>query len=345
MIDELQLTIPRPEDGWFYVKMLSDPETMAYNAPWFPPDGCIPDPESGWLEIQKSWIGKEPERFFAFLQRKRDGAFVGNVNYHYDPETGRYDMGIVVYAPERGKGYGSQGLRLLLDRAFRADGVPCLHNDFETSRGAAYRIHRAAGFRETGTAGGIVHLELTREEYLREQAAEAPQSSSSPFAGLHRNRMMESDRIAFVEVSAQLADDYLVMVNDFENVNRFLGDSRIPFTREQEIRWVQEKLEEKAFVFSMLEKTDGRFIGNIELMDLTDTEGELGIALTGEMQNRGYGTEAILALIRYGRNPLGLKRIFLRTSPQNARAIHVYQRCGFREYDRTEDHVFMEIFL
>ena len=32
MIDELQLFIPRPDDGWFYVKMMSDSETMAYNA-------------------------------------------------------------------------------------------------------------------------------------------------------------------------------------------------------------------------------------------------------------------------------------------------------------------------
>ena len=30
MIDELQLYIPRSNDGWFYVKMMSDPETMAY---------------------------------------------------------------------------------------------------------------------------------------------------------------------------------------------------------------------------------------------------------------------------------------------------------------------------
>ena len=28
MIDELQLCIPRSNDGWFYVKMMSDPETM-----------------------------------------------------------------------------------------------------------------------------------------------------------------------------------------------------------------------------------------------------------------------------------------------------------------------------
>ena len=60
--EDLQLYIPRPEDGWFYVRMMSDPATMAYNAPWFPPDGCIPEPESEWADLQAEWIGRAPER-------------------------------------------------------------------------------------------------------------------------------------------------------------------------------------------------------------------------------------------------------------------------------------------
>lgn len=168
--NELRLYIPRQEDGRFYVKMLSDPETMAYNAPWFPPDGCIPDPESGWLDIQAAWIGREPERFYAFLQRISDGSFVGDVNYHFNPEKNWFDIGIVIIASERCKGYGKQGLRLLLERAFSADGISRLHNDFETTREAAYLIHKAAGFRETGMENGSIQLELTREEYLRNRA-------------------------------------------------------------------------------------------------------------------------------------------------------------------------------
>ena len=170
MLNDLQLYVPHPEDGWFYVKMMSDPETMAYNAPWSPPDGCIPAPEAEWLRIQESWIRKEPERFYAFLQRKCDGAFVGDVNYHYNAEKDWCDMGIVIYAPERGKGYGKQGLHLLLDRAFQVDGIPLLHNDFEPAREAACHIHKAAGFRETGVIDGIIQLELTREEYLRDSS-------------------------------------------------------------------------------------------------------------------------------------------------------------------------------
>ena len=167
MRNDLQLYIPHQEDGWFYVKMMTDPETMAYNAPWFPPDGCIPAPEAEWLEMQNSLIGKEPESFYAFLQRKSDGAFVGDVNYHQNSAQGWHDMGIVIYAPERGKGYGKQGLCLLMERAFKVDGIPRLHNDFETTRGAACHIHQALGFRETGTKDGIIHLEITREEYLQ----------------------------------------------------------------------------------------------------------------------------------------------------------------------------------
>ena len=136
MPNDLQLYIPRPEDGWFYVKMMSDPETMAYNAPWFPPD-------------------------------KRDGAFVGDVNYHKNPERNRCDMGIVIFASERGKGYGKQGLSLLLDRAFYVDGIFRLHNEFERTRDAGYRIHKALGFREKAGTDGIIRLEMTREEYLR----------------------------------------------------------------------------------------------------------------------------------------------------------------------------------
>ena len=160
--DELRLYIPRREDGWFYVKMLTDPATMAYNAPWFPPDGCIPGAAEAWENICTSWIGHEPERFYAYLQRVSDGAFVGDVNYHQNGQG----MGIVIYAPERGKGYGKAGLRLLADKALRIDGVPTLRNDFETDRDAACHIHRAVGFRDAGATDGVLHLVLTREDYL-----------------------------------------------------------------------------------------------------------------------------------------------------------------------------------
>lgn len=160
---QIELYLPKPEDGWFYVKMMSDPATMAYNAPWFPPDGCIPDAEEEWKNLCADWIGAEPKRFYAFLRRTSDGAFVGDVNFHYTPEHDWWDMGVVIYAPERGKGYGKESLRLLAEHAF-SHGVTRLHNEFETTRDAAYRVHRAVGFREIGRTNGTVELMLTEKD-------------------------------------------------------------------------------------------------------------------------------------------------------------------------------------
>ena len=156
-------------------------------------------------------------------------------------------------------------------------------------------------------------------------------------------QVFASDRIRFVKVTDQLIEDYLVMVNDIEHVDRFIGGWHEPFTREQEHEWVRKKREEDAPVFSMIERESGSFIGNIELMDPADAEGELGIAITGNKQDKGYGTEAVRAMTAYAFDRLGLKRIFLRTRPDNKRAIRVYEKCGFREYGRTDEHVFMEI--
>ena len=174
MKNELSLYLPALGELGFYQKMLADPTTMSYNAPWFPPDGCIEFPRERWLEWYGRMFGQEPLRFYAYLRRIEDGVFVGGVNDHRSPERDWWDMGVLIYAPERGKGYGSQGLALLLDRAF-SSGVSCLHNEFEISRKAALHMHLAAGFREVGREDEIIHLVLTREDYLQRKNREAAQ--------------------------------------------------------------------------------------------------------------------------------------------------------------------------
>ena len=151
-----------------------------------------------------------------------------------------------------------------------------------------------------------------------------------------------SDRIRFVQVSTDLVKDYLLMIND-KDVTKYIRRRTEPLTKEDEIRWVGEKLAKNDCVFSMIEKKSGEFIGNVELMERTEEEKELGIIITAKKQNAGFGKEAVTALTQFGFDRFGLKRIVLQVNPENARAIHVYLSCGFREYDRTDDTVFMEI--
>ena len=184
--ERLELYLPKPEDMEFVQRMYADLATMAYNAGWdgypgFHPDtGCIDFPESEWAEKCQYWVDREPERFYALLRERATGDFVGEVNFYRGDAAGRYDMGIVVHAPFRGRGYGREGLDLLLRRAFLVCGVPVLRNSFEEGRDAGLTIHREAGFQVTGTEEAVrfgapirlLTLELTREAYLARRNAE-----------------------------------------------------------------------------------------------------------------------------------------------------------------------------
>lgn len=154
--------------------------------------------------------------------------------------------------------------------------------------------------------------------------------------------ILESNNIKFVQLDISLVDDYLLLINDFEHVGKYIGNDHGYFDKEKEIAWINEKLAEKAHVYSMIEKKSNKFIGNIEFMHVNEGSGELGIALTYSMQEKGYGTEAIKAFTKYGKDILNLKHIVLRTNVNNFRAQHVYNKCGFKEYKRDEERIYME---
>ena len=173
---KLELYIPKLEDLWFYQKMMSDPDTMSYNAGWdveydgyHRDTGCIDYPDEVLADWYDSWIGKEPDCFYAYIKRSSDGEWIGDVNFHYTPEMDWWDMGIVIYAPFRGKGYAVPALKLMLDHAFCVCGISRIHNDFEIARNevAAWETHRKAGFKEQGVEDGFLQMMITREDYLK----------------------------------------------------------------------------------------------------------------------------------------------------------------------------------
>ena len=156
-------------------------------------------------------------------------------------------------------------------------------------------------------------------------------------------QVFESDNIIFVKVTEELLKDYLAMINDIENVARFLGKRTTPYTVEEERAFIQSKIDENACMYSMIERGGGDFIGNIEFMEIKDGAAELGIAITTAKQNRGYDAESIRRMLEYGFHTLGLNRVFLKVYPDNKRAIRVYEKCGFSIYNRNEEDIFMEI--
>ena len=155
--------------------------------------------------------------------------------------------------------------------------------------------------------------------------------------------VFESENIIYVRPSFDLVPEYLEMVNDIENVARFIGDRREPLSEKDEIDYIKDKMDNDATMFSMLEKDTREFIGNIEFFNRTFDAAEWGIVITTKMQNKGYGKEALMRSVEYGFNELGLNRIFLSVYADNPRAVHVYEKCGFKEFKRDDVDIFMEI--
>ena len=170
-MSSLGLHTPSIEDLWYRQRMMSDPATMSYNAGYdlgFPgyhnDTGCIDFPKENWQNWYDRFIGREPEKFYAYVVR--NGEFIGEVVLRQEGAPGRYEMGVVIEACHRGKGYSAEAMRLLMDAAFNRLGAEVVCNDFERSRAAALKLHLNMGF-EIVNEDDCVHLELTRERYLK----------------------------------------------------------------------------------------------------------------------------------------------------------------------------------
>lgn len=88
----------------------------------------------------------------------------------------------------------------------------------------------------------------------------------------------------------------------------------------------------EAFPFTIHALADDRLLGFINLQALAWTHGDafMGINL-GEREDwgKGYGTDALLVLLRYAFTELNLHRVSLGVFADNARAIRSYEKAGF----------------
>ena len=145
---------PKLDDLWFRERFLSDPETMSYNHAW---GGTVPFPESEWAEWYDHWlIRHESRRFYRYLMESETGQFVGEAAYHYDNDRGIWLADVIVASEYRGRGYGTEGLRLLC-RAAAASGIDVLRDDIAIDN-PAIGMFLGLGFTEEYRTDEIIML-------------------------------------------------------------------------------------------------------------------------------------------------------------------------------------------
>lgn len=133
-------------------------------------------------------------------------------------------------------------------------------------------------------------------------------------------------------------------VNDPE-VTRYLG-RRYGMSLLAEEAWMREHAAvpmtfDRTF-FAIVTK-DGGHIGNTNFFDVSaeNRSAELGIMIGDRAcWSRGYGTDALLTLLRFGFDEMNLNRVELNVFATNEHAIRCYERCGFVTEGRKREEMY-----
>ena len=157
--------------------------------------------------------------------------------------------------------------------------------------------------------------------------------------------MLKGERVKLAPLKREYIEKFLEWLNDSE-ITQYLMRYR-PLTRDMEEEWFNNlKTEENTIIFSILlteNKDKDLLIGNCGIQDINwkDRTAVCGVFIGDKKnQGKGYGTEALRLLVKYGFNTLNLNRIELNVDDFNIRAIKCYKKVGFVEEGRKRQAVF-----
>jgi len=118
------------------------------------------------------------------------------------------------------------------------------------------------------------------------------------------------------------------------DMSSLLGN-RAPFSEASEEQWFNRMLDNQGkdvFNFVMCRLDDGTPFGTISLMRIDRENGSAGVGIAiGEksMWGKGWGTDAMNALLDFGFGEVRLERIWLDVYDFNKRARRSYEKSGF----------------
>lgn len=140
-------------------------------------------------------------------------------------------------------------------------------------------------------------------------------------------------------------NDYFTFLQDHE-VNRLTGSQK-EFTRDEIIDWIRKISvinNDRVDLMIILKRTN-ELLGEVVLneIDSINRSANIRIGIQGtQHRGKGYGTEAMILMLRYGFNTLNLHRIHLGVYTFNPRAIHVYEKIGFKREGLQRDALYMD---
>ncbi len=149
--------------------------------------------------------------------------------------------------------------------------------------------------------------------------------------------VLETERLLFRDHRPEDLEQFCLLEAD-PYVRRFVGGK--PRTREAAERMFRRGLRKRGAsrlrLWATILKENGRYIGHCGIYPHfrpgrppVPNEGALGFTLAREYWNRGLGTEAARAFVKFGFNELRLRRIVASVEVGNTASVRILERLGF----------------
>ncbi len=146
-------------------------------------------------------------------------------------------------------------------------------------------------------------------------------------------KLLQGDLVYLSTIEREYVSTFARWYQNLELQYLLFPQAVFPLIEQDEMDWYESIVRDNAFEFAIFTTQDDKLIGTcgFHRPDPRNHHAEVGISI-GEKDywGRGYGTDAMQILLRYGFYELNLHRIELRVYSFNHRAIRSYEKLGFR---------------
>ena len=130
--------------------------------------------------------------------------------------------------------------------------------------------------------------------------------------------------------------------NDVELQAMLMTQPR-PNSEQRVLEWLVAKTEaDDGLFFIIADSKTGNAVGYLQVVNINLQNGtcEMGICLSPDEQGKGYGGNAMHALVDYLRTTFNLRKLVLYVLADNTGAIAFYLKAGFAEAGRLREHFY-----
>ena len=147
---------------------------------------------------------------------------------------------------------------------------------------------------------------------------------------------LETERLILNRPTENDLGDLILHLNSDNVFSENTLNIPFPYQNENAEFWIHELVnkgfeEKKNFTFAIREKENPKLIGAIGIhLDKLHLKAEIGYWIGKEFWNKGFVTEAVREIIRFGFQDLGLNKIYATHFPHNPASGKIMQNCGMK---------------